>query len=162
MKIEGIGIEGATLDLKELDYIMDKSGFVRADQWDYERVTYDYKLKTNTKGLTFYVRVQGYAIEGDVDRGDALMKLMSPLLGSHYYPHGIEYGDNDEEFPTSAVDRAKGLLARVKTHLLDFEVGSRPSQAVLTELKEWAELNNQKEVLEKINALKTFPPEENK
>ncbi|MFC0524011.1 YugN family protein [Pontibacillus salicampi] len=159
MKLEGIGIEGATIELNRLDHLMEKAGFIRGGQWDYERVTYDYKLETNTKGQTYYVRIQGASIEGEVDRGDAVIKLMIPLLGLHYYPHGIEYGDS-EEFTEAVIDRAKGLLERVKGYLLEFEVGSRPSQAVLEELRDWAEKNDQKEVLEKIQALQTFAPDE--
>lgn len=43
MKFEGTGIEKVSADLNKLDFIMESEGFVRADQWDYERVTYDRK-----------------------------------------------------------------------------------------------------------------------
>lgn len=120
MKIEGKGIEGAIVDLNKLDYLMEKAGFVRGGQWDYERVTYDYKLPTSTKGQTYYLRIQGYALEGDVDKGTAVIKLMTPLLGKHYYPHGVEYGDG-EDFPSSVVDRSNKLLERAKGHIEEFK-----------------------------------------
>lgn len=44
MKFEGTGIEKVAADLNKLDFIMESEGFVRADQWDYERVTYDRKF----------------------------------------------------------------------------------------------------------------------
>ena len=44
MKFEESGIEGLTADLNRLDDIMENEGFVRAGQWDYERVTYDRKF----------------------------------------------------------------------------------------------------------------------
>lgn len=121
MKIEGIGIEDAVIEQNKLDYVMDKAGFVRGGQWDYERVTYDYKLPTSTKGQTYYLRIQGYALEGDVDKGNGVFKLMTPLLGKHYYPHGVEYGDG-EDFPTSVVDRSNKLLKKAKELIKDFEV----------------------------------------
>lgn len=116
MRIEGTGIEGTVIDIKPLDYIMDSIAFVRAGQWDYERVTYDYKVESAEKNITYYIRVQGYALEGDVDRGDAIIKLMPPLLGKHYYPHGVEYGE-EENFPENLIDRAKSLLDKLKNEL---------------------------------------------
>ncbi|WP_156290450.1 YugN family protein [Oceanobacillus salinisoli] len=116
MKIENTGIEDAVLDLKPLDHLTGKHAFIRAGQWDYERVTYDYKIGSKEKNITYYIRIQGYAIEGDVDSGDAVIKLLTPLLGKHYYPHGVEYGEG-EEFPESMVERAKTLLSKVAEEL---------------------------------------------
>ncbi|WP_407268107.1 YugN family protein [Radiobacillus sp. PE A8.2] len=116
MKIENTGIEGAVVDLKPLDHLMDKIAFVRAGQWDYERVTYDYKIGAVEKNITYYVRIQAYALEGDVDRGNAVLQLTTPLLGKHYYPHGLEYGEQ-ENFPESVVDRAKTLLSKAKEEI---------------------------------------------
>ncbi|MDL4841291.1 YugN family protein [Aquibacillus rhizosphaerae] len=116
MKIENTGIEGKIVDLKPLDHLMDKVHFVRAGQWDYERVTYDYKIGSAEENITYYVRVQGYALEGDVDRGDAVIKLLTPLIGKHYYPHGVEYGEK-EEFPDSIIDRATTLLTNAKNEI---------------------------------------------
>lgn len=112
MKIENTGIADAVIDLKPLDRLMGKQAFVRAAQWDYERVTYDYKVNSKEKNITYYIRVQGRAIEGDVDAGDAVIKLLTPLLGKHYYPHGIEYGE-EENFPENLVERANSLLTKI-------------------------------------------------
>ncbi|WP_077622135.1 YugN family protein [Sediminibacillus massiliensis] len=120
MKIEGTGIEGTFIDLKPLDHIMDTIAFVRAGQWDYERVTYDYKVGSAEKNITYYIRIQGYAVEGDVDKGDAVIKLGTPLLGKHYYPHGVEYGEQ-EGFPESLVDKTKRVLSKAKNELDSFE-----------------------------------------
>ncbi|MDC3416506.1 YugN family protein [Aquibacillus salsiterrae] len=112
MKIE-VGIADTIIDLKPLDHVMEAANFVRAGQWDYERVTYDYKIGSKEKNITYYIRVQGYALEGDVDRGDAVIKLLTPLIGKHYYPHGIEYGEK-ETFPKSVIERANTMLTKVK------------------------------------------------
>jgi YugN-like family len=114
MKFENTGIENQTVELSRLDDVMERFGFVRAAQWDYERVTYDRKFQI--KGDTFYLRVQGYAVEGDVDSRYALIKLLAPILGKHYYPHGVEYGE-DENFPSSLVNQCQTILAQVKEEL---------------------------------------------
>ncbi|WP_114352815.1 YugN family protein [Saliterribacillus persicus] len=119
MKIEGTGIEESVLDLKPLDHAMENANFVRAGQWDYERVTYDYKIGSQEKNITYYVRVQGYALEGDVDRGDAVIKLLTPIIGKHYYPHGIEYGE-EENFPESVLQRADQLLEKASSNIKQF------------------------------------------
>jgi len=116
MKIENPGVEGAIVELRPLDHLMGKHGFIRAGQWDYERVTYDFKIGSTEKNITYYIRIMGYAVEGDVDHRNAIIKLMTPLLGKHYYPHGIEYGP-DEEFPTSLVDRAHALIDKIQEEI---------------------------------------------
>jgi len=116
MKLENLEIEDLVLDLKPLDHIMGKHAFIRAGQWDYERVTYDYKIGSKEKNITYYIRIQGYAIEGDVDKGNAVIKLITPLLGKHYYPHGVEYGE-EENFPENLVERAKNLVSNVKEEI---------------------------------------------
>ncbi|TXL67575.1 hypothetical protein FHP05_00735 [Cerasibacillus terrae] len=119
MKLENLGIEDLTFDLKPLDHVMGKHAFIRAGQWDYDRVTYDYKIGSTEKNVTYYIRIQGYAIEGDVDRGDAVIKLMTPLLGKHYYPHGIEYGE--EEFSENLIERANKLITKAKEELIQYK-----------------------------------------
>ncbi|UOQ47982.1 YugN-like family protein [Gracilibacillus caseinilyticus] len=119
MKITDTGFEDVVVDLKPLDHVMENANFIRAGQWDYERVTYDYKIGSPETNITYYIRVQGYALEGDVDRGDAVIKLLTPLLGKHYYPTGIEYGEQ-ENFPATTVERASKLLKNAKANLEPF------------------------------------------
>lgn len=116
MIIENTGIEDLVVDVKPLNKITGEHAFILGSSWDYERVTYDYKVGSNEKNITYYIRVQGYATSGDVDRGDAVIKLLPPLLGKHYYPTGIEYGE-DENFPESLVERAKTLLTNLSADL---------------------------------------------
>ncbi|HLS61282.1 MAG TPA: YugN family protein [Virgibacillus sp.] len=109
MRLENTGIDDMLVDVKPLSYIMGNHAFIKGEQWDYERITYDYKVGSEEKGVTYYIRIQGYAVEGDIDRGNAVVKLLTPLLGKHYYPHGIEYGE-EENFPKGLVDRAHKLV----------------------------------------------------
>jgi len=119
MRIEDTGLEGLTIELSRLDLIMEDIGLVRADQWDYERVTYDRKIEV--KGDVFYLRVQGYAVEGDVGGRYAVIKLLTPLLGKHYYPHGVEYGEG-EHFPTGVINTSKKLLNELSEALKNVSI----------------------------------------
>ncbi|AXI39967.1 hypothetical protein CX649_10120 [Bacillaceae bacterium ZC4] len=111
MKFEQIGLEGLTVELSHLKDALTELGFILAGQWDYDRVTFDKKFEH--KGDVFYLRVQGYCIEGDVGGRYALIKLLTPILGKHYYPHGVEYGE-DEHFPAVIVESSEKLLKRAK------------------------------------------------
>jgi hypothetical protein len=117
MKFENTGFEKLKVDLNRIDEIMLEHGLVREGQWDYERVTYDRKFELK-EGI-YYLRVQGYSIDGDVDTYKAMIQLMTPYLGKYYYPHGVEYGE-DEHFPTSLVNQCKQILDEVKEKLEKF------------------------------------------
>lgn len=114
MKFENLGYEKLKADLKRLDEIMASHGLVREEQWDYERVSYDRKFEL--KEGVFYLRVFGVAVEGDVGANRALIELLTPVLGKHYYPHGVEYGE-DEVFPASLVSQSEKILAEVKAEI---------------------------------------------
>lgn len=111
MKFENTGLDALKIDLSRLDDIMDKNAMVRAGQWDYERVTYDHKFVI--KEGTYYLRIPGFAVEGDVGAHDAVIQLLTPLLGKHYYPHGVEYGE-DELYPAHLVKQCENILANIK------------------------------------------------
>lgn len=117
MKFENSGIENLKADLNRIDEVMNMHGLVRAGQWDYERVTYDRKFEL--KDEVFYLRVQGYAIEGDVDTFKATIQLMTPLLGKHYFPHGVEYGE-DEQFPSSLVSQCQKIIEDITSEVSQF------------------------------------------
>ncbi|MRX71702.1 hypothetical protein GJU40_05875 [Bacillus lacus] len=114
MRIEGTGIEETKAELARLDEVMNDFGLIRAGQWDYERVTYDRKYEI--KGEIFYLRVQGYAVDGDIGKDEALIQLMTPLLGKHYYPHGVEYGET-EHFPEAVTHSSAEVLKQLKNQL---------------------------------------------
>lgn len=114
MRFENTGYENIKADLNRIDEVMSDFGLVRAGQWDYERVTYDRKFELK-EGI-FYLRVFGYAAEGDVGIHKATIQLMKPLLGKHYYPHGVEYGEG-EQFPKALVSQCEKILADVKSQL---------------------------------------------
>ncbi|BAC13400.1 YugN family protein [Oceanobacillus iheyensis] len=116
MKLENTGIENTVIDIQSLDHITAKHAFIRAGQWDYERATYDYKIGSNEKNVTYYIRIMAHSKEGDVDKRSAVVTLLPPLVGKHYYPHGVEYGDG-EDFPESIVERANTLLKKVSDEL---------------------------------------------
>lgn len=110
MYLENTNIENISADLMILDEIMLQHDIIRGGQWDYERVTYDKKY--TLKEGTFYLRIFGYALEGDVDKRDAIIQLKKPVLGKYYYPFGVEYGE-DEEFPPSLVKDCDEVLKKL-------------------------------------------------
>lgn len=117
MRFEDTGFERITADLNRLDDVMPEHGLVRAEQWDYERVSYDRKFEL--KDGIYYLRILGYATEGDVGAHRATIKLLTPLLGKHYYPHGVEYGEG-EHFPPQLVKQCESILAEVKAAVDQF------------------------------------------
>jgi YugN-like family len=117
MKFENKGFEKVKADLNRLEDCLFEHGLVRDGQWDYERVTYDRKFELE-EGV-FYLRIMGYAVEGDVGANKALIQLMTPLLGKHYYPHGVEYGEG-EVFPKSLVTQCEKILTEAKAEIDQF------------------------------------------
>lgn len=120
MYFEQTNIENTKVDLKLLTEIMEKHGFALGESYDYERVSFDKKVVI--KEGTYYVRIFGVAIEGDVGANDALIQLKKPVIGKHYYPHGVEY--EDEDFPNHLVKSSQAALLAVKDDLKAYEVHS--------------------------------------
>ena len=117
MYFENTGLENLTADVNRLDEVMEEHGLVRAEQWDYERASYDRKFELK-EGI-FYLRIQGYTIEGDIGAHRATLQLLKPTLGKHYYPHGMEYGE-DELFPSSLVKQCESILRAVSSDVQAF------------------------------------------
>lgn len=115
MKLEGTGIEDKVFDITVLEKVLGEVGLLKRDQWDYERVSFDRKFELSGSEV-YYLRVQGYAVEGNIDSKHAKIKLLTPLLGKHYYPHGVEYGEG-ENFPSSVVEKSKQILEKVGQQL---------------------------------------------
>jgi len=46
---------------------------------------------------------------------------MKPVLGKYYYPHGVEYGD-DEVYPAHLVKKCEEILKKVKLELDQFSI----------------------------------------
>lgn len=106
------GLEEMSVDLQELQEIAHSHGLILAGQWDYERATFDKKYMVSD-GI-YYLRVYGYTTNGDIGKNEAVINFLTPQLGKHYYPHGVEYGE-DEFYPAFVVnDSNKTLEAFVK------------------------------------------------
>ena len=116
MKFENTGIEGKEFQFSTVHHILEELGFVHAAQWDYERVTFDYKFEDHVKNDVYYLRVQAFATEGDIPSPYAKVKFITPLLGKHYYPHGVEYGEG-ENFPKNVTTKSTQLLESLKSKL---------------------------------------------
>src|SRR5699024_4997921 len=112
MKIENTGIDNKVVDILALNRIMGVHAFILGESWDYDRVTYDYRINSQEKNVTYYIRVQGEALEGDVDTKTAVIKLKTLLPRRHYYSHAIEYG-NEENFPKNLVERVNTIVSEL-------------------------------------------------
>lgn len=119
MYFENTGLEDIRVDFTLLDDIMRKHGLTKEGQWDYERVTFDRKFIVHEG--TYYLRVFAYAIDGDIDSGDAVVHVMKPVLGKHYYPHGVEYGE-DEHFPEHLIKSCTEVLKAIQTDIESFKI----------------------------------------
>ena len=119
MYLENTTIENIVADQFILDELMLQHDLIRGGQWDYERLTYDKKY--TLKEGTFYLRIFGYALDGDIDKRDATIQLKKPVIGKHYYPFGVEYGE-DEHFHESLVNDCKATLKKIAVALKEYNL----------------------------------------
>ncbi len=119
MYIENTGLESMVVDLKLLTEVMEKYDLVTGEHWDYERITYDKKYVI--KEGTYYLRVFGFTPTGDIGSGRAEIHLKKPVIGKYYYPHGVEYGE-DEVFPDNLVKDCEKTLQKVYDELKPFAI----------------------------------------
>lgn len=110
MIFENSGLEKMVVPQDVLQDVMNKNGWVLGGSWDYERMTFDYKYEI-PEGI-YYLRLPGYAVEGDVGANNATLQLMDPYMGKHYFPTGVEYGA-DEVFPERIVEHAVNNIRSV-------------------------------------------------
>ncbi|MFC7392428.1 YugN family protein [Scopulibacillus cellulosilyticus] len=115
MKFEDTGLDGMIIPFPVLEAMTKRLGLIRGGHWDWERVTYDFKFENTKTGHIHYLRVPGIAVEGEIEKSDAKVKLLTPYLGRHYYPHGVEY--KDEEFPERIINICKERLSKLKEAL---------------------------------------------
>ncbi|MDG5788322.1 YugN family protein [Evansella sp. AB-P1] len=112
MKFEETELEGLSIEFHALEEIMENAGFHSV--YDYERVTFDYKIVDNVRDHVYYFRVQAFAVEGEVPNPHSIVKVFKLILGKHYYPHGVEY---DEDFPKTIVDKCKKKIELIKEQI---------------------------------------------
>jgi hypothetical protein len=110
MKFKVPEFEGKVINFADLDEIMQAAGF--DSQWDYERITYDFKFvdEADTDAYAYYFRVPAHIHEGEIPKNSAKVYMLAPYLGRHYYPHGIEY---DEVFPEWIVNKCNQKLEQI-------------------------------------------------
>ncbi|MBO8171288.1 MAG: hypothetical protein H0Z33_05260 [Bacillaceae bacterium] len=112
MILKDTGIEGLELTFAELDFLLKENGFVRWS-WDYDHATYDYKYEEQDG--VYYLRITGDVLEGEVEKGESVLRLYEPYIGKAVFPHGIDY---DIEVPNQVLNNAKQKLSEVKSALV--------------------------------------------
>lgn len=111
MKFEGIGFKDKEVEFSVAEHVLGEAGFAHAGQWDYQRVTFDFKFEDLVNNDIYYLRVQAYATKGDIPSANSVITFLDPILGKHYYPHGVEY--SGEEFPKHIIAKCKKKLEQV-------------------------------------------------
>ncbi|SDN24361.1 YugN family protein [Alkalicoccus daliensis] len=117
MKLDQSEFNGKIINFGDLDETMKNAGF--DIQWDYERVTYDFKIVDNVKEDVYYLRVPGHVHEGEIPKESAKVRMMEPYLGKHYYPHGVEY---DEVFPERIIEKCIKKLDLIRNQVKEDSV----------------------------------------
>ncbi|WP_276352635.1 YugN family protein [Cohnella caldifontis] len=90
MIIENTGLNGMRSDLAHLDESAEKLGFVRW-QWEYRRATYDLKMHDRASGNDYFLRISTRAVEGKLEKPDAILEVEHVYIGRATFPHGMEY-----------------------------------------------------------------------
>lgn len=119
MYFENTKLENIVAKQKLVEDVMAKHGLECHGAWDYERKTFDRRF--DVREGRFYLRVFTYAKSGDVGAHNAELCILKPVLGKYYYPHGVEYGE-DEVFPAHLVKKCEEILAAVQKDFAAFEV----------------------------------------
>jgi len=108
MIVENTGLDGLKSDLAYLDESAEKVGFIRW-QWEYYRATYDYKIEFNNDD--YYLRINTRAVEGKLERPDAVLAIEAIYMGRATFPHGLEY---ESEIPAQVMKTANSKLTELK------------------------------------------------
>jgi hypothetical protein len=106
--------KGIKKEFGKMEKLMKKLGFVRWS-WDYERVTYDYKLSAN--GVNYYLRLSGDVVNDKrLEHPKALLELGTPVFSRHFFPHGL---DDTAEVPEELKEKVQQLLNDLEKALLE-------------------------------------------
>lgn len=108
MIVENTGLNGLKSELTYLDESAEKVGFIRW-QWEYYRATYDYKIESGEQD--YYLRINTRAVEGKLERPDAVLEIEAVYMGRATFPHGLEY---ESEIPAQVMKTANQRIAELK------------------------------------------------
>lgn len=110
MIFENTGLNGLKSDLAHLDESAEGLGFVRW-QWEYTRATYDLKLEDRATKNEYFLRISTRAVEGRLERPDAILEIESVYIGRATFPHGLEY---QSPVPQPILDTANQRIQELK------------------------------------------------
>jgi len=115
MYFENKTLENITVEQELLVTVMEKHGLECHGGWDFDRMAFDKRF--DLKEGRYYLRVFCAAVSGDVGNNTAILKIQKPALGKYYYPHGVEYDENEEVFPVHLVKECEEILSNIKNLL---------------------------------------------
>jgi hypothetical protein len=119
LKFDNTGIDDVVVPFPVLENMMDVVGLIRGSHWDYDRATYDFKFEEAHNGNVYYLRVPAVAVKGEIEKRDCIVKLGTPYIGRYYYPHGVEY--YDEEFPEHILTTCEDRLSKLNEALTAYK-----------------------------------------
>ncbi len=93
MVFENSTLETMLVSQDILQDVMNKNGLVLGGAWDYERMTFDFKYEI-PEGV-YYLRVPGYAVEGDVGAKKCHHPADGPLYGQALLSDRVKYAQWD-------------------------------------------------------------------
>ena len=118
MYFENTQLESIKVDQEVLTTVMRKFGLECDGGWDYDRMTFDRRF--DVREGRYYLRVFCNAVSGDVGAHNATLNILKPVIGKHYYPHGVEY--TDEVFPDHLVKECETILANLRKELTEYGI----------------------------------------
>jgi hypothetical protein len=118
MRFDETKIESVEISFPTLEHVMKMAGMIRGGQWDYKHVTYDFKFEFAHDGSVYYFRIPGTALQNRIEERDCVVKLGTPYVGRHYYPHGIEY---NELFPENVLEKCKDRIRVIEEALTELQ-----------------------------------------
>lgn len=108
MIIEDSGLNGLRSELRYLDEVTAKLGFVRW-QWENYRATYDLEHDDD-----YMLRINARVTEGKMESPIAVLEIRDVYVGKRTYPDGIDY---DAEFPADVMRTLTEKLRKLKEAL---------------------------------------------
>lgn len=94
LSIPSTFIEGKKAHYGEIKNNFEKLGFVINGNWEYHKAFFDHILHQH-EGVSIYVRLPIYVLQGQLDRDDALFEFGEPFLLKHVVHTGVAPGDMD-------------------------------------------------------------------
>lgn len=114
MKFESCNFENKIMNLEILEDLLNKYHFTRGEHWDYERITFDLKMESD--GNVYYLRIPCIRVDGDIGSNDANIKMLTPIIERHIFPHGL-IDEAEENLKETLINKCYQTLSSISESL---------------------------------------------